>query len=159
MDLRWLLFDALVAFSFYWAANLLLWLPWSIDPTLGMVLMLSVAPFLWGLAVYLCLIRYTGEKLLRGAFYTSLILLGMAVVMDYLFFGLIRGAMEELYHPTTFYGYGFLIVLPYLGWFIFRKSIEHKKREAGHKDFIRVGTFGLLSFLLVVALAILNVDI
>lgn len=159
VDARWLLFVAIVAFSFYWTANVLLWLPWSINPTLGMVLMLSLAPFLWGLAVYLCMVRYTGEKLVRGAIYTSLVLLGMAVVMDYLFFGLIRGAMDELYHPTTLYGYGFLLALPFLGILFFKNLLQRKKREANHQDFIRVGSLGLISFLLVMAFAILNVDI
>ena len=123
-DSAWIIYNFLVAFSFYWAANLLLWIPWSIDPKLGIAMMLTIAPFLWGLGVYLCLARFPGEKMLTGEAYNASILIVVAVVMDYIFFGLIRDAMQELYHPTTFYGYGFLVALPFIEMLIFKRHFE-----------------------------------
>lgn len=101
---KWIIYNLIIAFSFYWTANLLLWFPWSISTYLGITLMLTIAPFLWGFGVYNCLIRYKGEKLFKGAIINSIILVFMAILLDYIFFGIIRGAMKELYHPTTFYG-------------------------------------------------------
>jgi len=62
-----------------------------------------------------------------GAMYNSLIFLVFAVLMDYVFFGLIRNAMEQLYHPTTFYGYGFVASLPFIVAFGFRRTLEKKR--------------------------------
>jgi len=157
-DFTWILYNLLVAFSLYWTANLLLWIPWSIDPNLGMVMMLTVAPFLWGWGVYLCLVRFPGEKVLKGATYNASILILVAVVMDYIFFGLIRGAMEELYHATTFYGYGFLIVLPFSEMLIFKRQFERQKVKTRKKDFIRMIYLGLMALFLVILLAIVNFD-
>ena len=152
----WIIYNFLVAFSFYWAANLLLWIPWSIDPKLGMAMMLTIAPFLWGLGVYLCLARFPGEKMLKGAAYNASILVVVAVVMDYIFFGLIRDAMQELYHPTTFYGYGFLVALPFIELLIFTKHFARHEKETQKKDFRVMGLLGLMALLLVILFAVCN---
>jgi len=155
----WILYNLLVGFSFYWAANLLLWYPWSIDQYLGITLMLTVAPFLWGLGVYNCLIRYPGKNLINGAIINSLTLLIIAAILDYIFFGLIRGAIKELYHPTTFYGYGFLISLPFIEIFIIRKLIIRKSRRVNANDFIKTGIFGAISLLLLIAIIKFDIKI
>ena len=78
--------------------------------------MLTVTPLLWAYVTYLVLKTYPKEELLKGPIITALIFLLLAIIiiiiiiiiiMDYIFFGHIRNVMEKLYHPTTFYGYGF----------------------------------------------------
>lgn len=101
---QWKLFTFLTAFSIYWTVNLILWFPWSVSIILGMTLMLTVAPFIWAYGVYQCLIKFKGDNPYKGATFTSDIYILVAVIADYIFFGIIRNAMKELYHPTTFYG-------------------------------------------------------
>ncbi len=60
-------------------------------------------PLLWGIGIYHCLIRYKGQNILTGVIINAIIILIIAIVADYIFFGLIRGAMDDLYQPTTFY--------------------------------------------------------
>lgn len=144
---KWLLYVLSLAFAVYWASNLLLWYPWSYSTTLGMTLMLTVSPLLWSYAVYLGLISYPGKKIMRSALYIALLFLLIAVVFDYLFFGLVRNALEELYHPTTFYGYAFVISLPFVLSVFLRRKIESAKRVARNKDFLRSLVIGSICFI------------
>ena len=41
---KWVLYTLTLGFATYWASNLLLWFPWSYSITLGIVLMLTIAP-------------------------------------------------------------------------------------------------------------------
>ena len=149
---KWLLCNLTVAFSIYWAGNLMLWFPWSINANLGIGLMLTLMPLLWGIGIYNCLIRYKGQKILTGVILNSIITLIIAVVADYLFFGLIRGAMDDLYQPTTFYGYGFLVAIPFLELLFFRKLILKKKRQIKTNDFILIGMLGVICLLTLIVI-------
>lgn len=156
---KWIIYNLIIAFSYYWAANLLLWFPWSISAYLGITLMLTIAPLLWGYGVYTCLIRYQGEKLITGAILNSIILVTIAIIQDYIFFGLIRGAIKELYDITTFYGYGFLFSLPYIEIFIFKKLINTKKRDIRTIDYIRNLTLGVSCLMILISIIILDIKI
>jgi hypothetical protein len=156
---KWLLFNITVVFAIYWVGNLLLWFPWSIDANLGIGLMLTIMPFLWGFGIYHCLIRYKGEKVLTGVIINSIIMLVIAVVSDYLFFGLIRGAMDDLYQPTTFYGYVFLTIMPFLELLFFKKLIIKKRCPLTAKSFISFGAIGLLSLLILIAIIKFDIKI
>jgi hypothetical protein len=149
---KWLLYNLTVAFSIYWAGNLILWFPWSINANLGIGLMLTMMPLLWGIGIYNCLIRYKGQKILTGVILNSIITLMIAVVADYLFFGLIRGAMDDLYQPTTFYGYGFLVAMPFFELLFFRKLIIKKKRQIKANDFILIGMLGAICLLTLIVI-------
>jgi len=149
---KWLLYNLTVAFSLYWAGNLLLWFPWSINANLGIGLMLTIMPLFWGIGIYYCLIRYKGEKILTGVIINSIIMLVSAVVSDYIFFGLIRGAMDDLYQPATFYGYGFLIIMPFLELLFFKKIIIKKRCPLTAINFISSGAIGLFSLLILIAI-------
>ena len=149
---NWLIYNLTVAFALYWAGNLLLWFPWSVNANLGIVLMMTIMPLLWGTGIYYCLIRYPGEKILTGAIINSIIMLVCAVVSDYIFFGLIRGAMDDLYQPATFYGYGFLIIMPFLELLFFRKIIIRKRCLLTANSFISFGAIGLFSLLILIAI-------
>lgn len=148
---KWLLYNLTVAFALYWAGNLFLWFPWSINANLGIGLMLTIMPLFWGIGIYHCLIRYKGEKILTGVIINSIVILVIAVVSDYIFFGLIRGAMDDLYQPATFYGYGFLIIMPFLEFVFFKKIIIKKRRPLTANDFISYGAIGLFSLLILIA--------
>ena len=139
---KWLLYNLTVAFTLYWAGNLFLWFPWSINANIGIGLMFTIMPLFWGIGIYHCLIRYKGEKVLTGVIINSIIILVSAVVSDYIFFGLIRGAMDDLYQPATFYGYGFLIIMPFLELLFFKKIIIKKRRPLTANDFISYGAIG-----------------
>jgi hypothetical protein len=156
---KWLLFNVTVAFTLYWTGNLLLWFPWSINANLGIALMLTIMPFLWGIGIYCCLNRYKGEKILTGAIINSIIMLVGAVVSDYIFFGLIRGAMDDLYQPATFYGYGFLIMMPFLELLFFKKLIIKKRCQLTANNFISFGAIGLLSLLILTAIIKFDIKI
>ena len=156
-NLKWLLLNLTVSFSFYWIGNLILWFPWSINPNLGITLMLTVAPLLWGIGIYYCLIRYPGDKLIKGAIINSLILLINAVIEDYIFFGLIRKATHDLYQPTTFYGYAFLMTIPFIEIIIFRNQIIKQKRQIKANDFSLFGILGAVC--LVILIVIIRLDI
>jgi len=156
-NLKWLLLNLTVSFSFYWIGNLILWFPWSINPNLGITLMLTVAPLLWGVGIYYCLIRYPGDKLIKGAIINSLILLINAVIEDYIFFGLIRKATHDLYQPTTFYGYAFLMTIPFIEIIIFRNQIIKQKRQIKANDFSLFGILGTVC--LVILIIIIRLDI
>ena len=145
---KWLLYNFAVAFTFYCAGNIILWFPWSINANLGIAMMLSVMPLFWALGIYLCLIRYNGKNLLIGCALTALIIVVGSVILDFLFFGLIREAWSDLYKPTTFYGYSFLAVLPFIEFFLFKKIILRKKRNILAKDFIPLGIMSLVSVII-----------
>jgi hypothetical protein len=155
---RWVFFTFLSCLSIYWTVNLILWFPWSISATLGMTLMLTVAPFIWAFGIFQCLKKFRGENLIYGAILTSLIYIFSAVVADFIFFGIIRNAMKDLYHPTTLYGYLFLIFLPFLLVLSIPKLLK-KKENIERQDFIRYGLMGILSILMIFLIIKLNITV
>ena len=124
-----------------------------------MTLMLTLGVFIWFYAVLVCLIRYQGDNKIKAATTNAVIFLLVAVIMDVIFFGLIRNAFDDLYHPTTFYAYAFLIILPFAEIFLFKKMLNKKKRKTGKKDLIYFGIFGALSLLLLTLIIKLNIKI
>ncbi|WP_319592521.1 hypothetical protein [uncultured Draconibacterium sp.] len=155
----WILYNIIVGFAVYWMSNLILWFPWSINPVLGMTLMLTVSPIIWLISTFSCIRTFPKKNILIGAVYNSLIFLVIAVVMDYVFFGLIRNAMEQLYHPTTFYGYGFVASIPFIAAFGLRKKIEERKGDVRQSDFVKAGTTGLVCFGSLTLIIILGIEI
>ena len=151
---RWLLYNIAICFATYWTGNIILWYPWKVNANLGITMMLTIMPLFWGCGIYLCLIRYNGKNILAGTALTSLSMLISAVVMDYIFFGLIRRALSDLYKPTTFYGYGFLALFPFVELLLFRKIILRKKRNVLVKDFFPIGIIGLASLVIQIIMVI-----
>jgi len=123
-----------------------------------MTLMLTVAPVIWAFGIIQCLKKYRGQNIIYGAILTSLIYISLAAVTDYIFFGLIRNAMKDLYHPTTLYGYLFLISLPFLLVLIFPKLLR-KKEDIERQDFMRYSIMGILSLLMIVLIIKLNITV
>ena len=156
---KWLTYCFLLVFAVYWVSNLFLWYPWSYSPTLGMILMLTVSPLAWAYTVYLSLITSPEENIYKGALSIAVIFLITAIVLDYVFFGIIRNALEELYHPTTIYGYGFLLVLPFLVSWILKRKILSKKREVSRKLQISALVVGLSCLLILVLIITLDLNI
>lgn len=143
---KWLLYNVVVCWAVYWLSNLILWFPWSINPWLGMSLMLTVSPVIWAYSSYLCLRSYPKTNSYKAAAINAIIFLILAIVMDYIFFGLIRNAMEQLYHPTTYYGYGFVICLPFIIALLFKGQLKYKKQLLNNISIIKAGITGLLAF-------------
>ena len=70
-NLLWLAVTSLMVFCLYWLSNVVLWVPWSHSPQLGIILMLTVNPVFWGIhevegrmahyhILWLCLVSCTG---------------------------------------------------------------------------------------------------
>ncbi len=156
---KWLLYNLTVAFCIYWAGNLILWFPWSINANLGITIMLTIMPLFWGIGIYNCLIRYNGQKILKGVIINSIILLIFGIVSDYLFFGLIRGAIVDLYQSATLFGYGFLVAMPFIELLFFRKSIIKNKRQINNNDFILIGMLGAICLLTLIVIIKNNIRI
>jgi len=154
-----MLYLFILGFAAYWASNLLLWFPWSYSTGLGITLMLTLAPILWAYVTFLALRTYPKTKPLNGALKIALIFLLLAVVMDYIFFGIIRNAMKQLYHPTTFYGYGFLICLPIVIALFFKRKIVRLKKEMTISDIIKAGMSGIASLVILTSIIILGIEI
>lgn len=147
---KWYFYVFLLSFAVYWGSSLFLWYPWILSEVLGMVLMLTVAPVMWAYCTYQCLRTYPKDRIYKSALVVSLIFLVVSVVFDYIFFGHIRDAMEELYHPTTFYAYAFVVSVPFLAILLFGKRIAHNKKPLVKKDSIQVLLIGLACFVGVV---------
>lgn len=158
MSKQWYAVTFVMAFATYWMVNLLLWYPWSISSNLGITLMLTASPVLWGYVIYKCLKKYRGRSLIRGALWVSFIFISVAVVGDYLFFGIIRNAMSALYEPTTFYGYAFLFSLPYLIAFIFQKKLKQTE-TIGRSDYLIFGMIALISILALLVIIRFNLTL
>lgn len=152
-NLKWTAYSIIVAFATYWFVNLLLWYPWSYNATLGMTLMFVAITPIWFYSIYNCLRRHNGERLIYIAIYTSLIFSLVAIILDYVFYGIIRDAMTDLYHPTTLYGYAFLIALPFIEIKLFKRKLNHKK-EIKNNEFIGFGLLGLISLLAITSIVI-----
>lgn len=157
-NIKWLLYNLTVSSSIYWTGNLILWFPWSINTYLGIALMFTLVPLLWGIGIYNCLIRYQGEKLITGVIINSVIILINAGIEDYIFFGLIRGAMKDLYQPITFFGYAYLVTIPYIELLLFRKLIIVKKREIVANDFIMIGAPGAVCLIILTVIIKFNIQ-
>lgn len=157
--LKWFLYTFLTGFAFYWTSNLLLWFPWSISASLGITLMLTLAPLLWVYAVYKCLLKFPGQQFFAAGFFIAIIFLFVAGLLDYLFFGLYRGAMEELYKPTTFYGYAFLLVLPFLEVLVVPKRLKRNRRPLILRNFLRMALLGLITLGLLLVIIYFDVRI
>ena len=156
---RWASYVVTLGFAVYWASNLFLWFPWSYSAMLGMTLMLTVSPILWGYVTFLCLRTFPGQSLMGAELSIAAIFGVMAVAMDYIFFGLIRDAMEQLYHPTTFYGYGFLVCLPFIVGLIFRGRIRQSGRAPTGVDFAVAGSSGILCFGMLALIIVFGLEI
>jgi len=156
---KWILYLTILGFATYWASNLMLWFPWSYSAALGITLMLTLGVALWAFVTFLALKTYPGTELLKGSLIIALMFLFISVVMDYIFFGLIRDAMEELYHATTFYGYGFLLTWPFVLALIFKKKILKEKRNTADADIIWAGVCGLICFGALTLIIVFKIEI
>ncbi len=156
---KWVLYIISLGFAAYWASNLLLWFPWSYSTELGITLMLTVAPILWAYIVFLGLKSCPKVNLFNGAAIIALILLLLAVILDYIFFALIRNAREQLYHPTTFYGYAFLIVLPFIIALIYKNKMRRLKKKTTSSIILKILICGMACLVLLTLIIILGIKI
>lgn len=141
---RWWAMVILLVTCMYWLSNVVLWLPWSYSPRLGIILMLTVNPVFWGTGIYYCLACQGGiEALMKKALVVSLIAIGISLISDFLFFAVFMGS-KDVWHITTFYGYGWLVVLAFGEAFLFRKRLEIEQYVATKKSLLTLSACLLL---------------
>jgi len=61
--------------------------------------------------------------------------------------------------PATFYGYGFLIIMPFLELLFFKKLIIKKRCPLTANSFISFGAIGLFSLLILITIIKFDVKI
>lgn len=120
---QWWMASTLMIMCLYWLSNVVLWVPWSQNPQLGIVLMLTVNPVFWAAGIYVCLVHENrAENLMKKAFVVALLAIGISLISDYLFFAVYLGS-KEVWHITTFYGYAWLAVLAFGEVLLLRKKL------------------------------------
>ena len=124
-----------------------------------MILMLTLVPVLWAYTTFQALITYPHNSLFKGALIIAAVFLGLAIILDYVFYGIIRGALQELYHPTTIYGYGFLAVLPFVLVWALRNTVTSKKRTVQLLDMIRALATGVICLLILILIIIFEIKL
>jgi len=154
---KWIFYNIIVCFAVYWLSNLVLWYPWSIDETLGQILMLTINPLLWGFASYNCIIRYPKPEIINGAVINSLLFVIEAIASDFIFFGAIRNALNKLMHVTTLYAWGFVMFVPFITYFIFKALIIQNKKQLTISDFWKPLFIGLISFTVIIIILVFNI--
>lgn len=150
-------YNLVVCFAAYWLSNVVLWYPWSINETLGQILMLTVNPFLWGYASYTCIIRYPRENFFHASLLVSLLFISEAIFSDLIFFGLIRNAMDEIMKATTIYGWYFVVILPPIIYLLLKKKIVKSRKPIVNSDFVKPAAIGVISFFIIIAILILDI--
>jgi hypothetical protein len=152
----WLFYNIIVCFAVYWLSNLVLWYPWSLNETLGQILMLTVNPLLWGFASYSCIIRYSKPIHIRAAAFNSIIFTLEAIASDLIFFVVIRNAKDKLMHITTLYAWVFVLTLPFIVYFLFRGKIILNQKRLTRRDFTKPLAIGCVSFVVITVVILLN---
>ncbi|WP_300703888.1 hypothetical protein [Bacteroides sp.] len=146
----WWTVTALMIVCLYWLSNVVLWVPWSHSPRLGIVMMLTVNPLFWGVGIYTCLACRNGdENLMKKALNISLVAVGISLISDYFFFAVCMKS-KDVWHVTTFYGYAWLVVLAFGEVFLFGKRLASKQYAVTKELLLSlVGCLLLLLFLLI----------
>lgn len=148
---RWAWLAVATAFALYWGSNVILWYPWSISETLGIAMMLTLSPVMWAAGIAWVLLRWPAD-LWVGAAVTAAVMLIVSIVSDLTFFGLVRGAVDELLRPTTYAGYGWVAALPFLVLAVARRRIARRKRPASIRDILLAVGLGLAALSTIVAI-------
>lgn len=134
----------------YWLSNVVLWLPWSYNPQLGILMMLTVNPIFWGIGIYFCLVCESNvESLVKKTLIVSAVAVGVSLISDYLFFAVYMKS-KDVWHITTFYGYAWLVVLAFGEAFLLRKRLKRRQFVASGKTLLLLAG-GLLLLLLFLA--------
>lgn len=146
-NLLWLAVTSLMVFCLYWLSNVVLWVPWSHSPQLGIILMLTVNPVFWGVGIYVCLACESGVgNLMKKALLLALIAVGISLLSDYLFFAVYMES-KDVWHITTFYGYAWLAVLAFGEALLLKKKLMAKQYPVTKKLFFVLGVFLLVLLL------------
>ncbi|MBS6240204.1 MAG: hypothetical protein KH897_17975 [Bacteroides sp.] len=119
----WWTVTILMIMCMYWLSNVVLWVPWSHNPQLGILLMLTVNPLFWAAGIYICLASENRtENLMKKALVVASLAVGISLISDYLFFAVYMGS-KDVWHITTFYGYAWLAVLTFGEVLLLKKKL------------------------------------
>ena len=120
----WWIFTVLTVMCLYWLSNIVLWVPWSHSPRLGMLLMLTVNPLFWGIGIYACLsCGSNAGNLMKKAFVCIIGCCGNIFYFRIFCFLSVCMESKDVWHITTFYGYAWLVILALGEAFFLRKSL------------------------------------
>jgi len=147
---RKVLFIALLGLAPYWFMNATVWIPWIFSRTLGLILMVTMVPILWGVATLFCLKHFAFDDWKRETWRVASIFLLASVVSDIFFFLIWRGLpTSELYHWTSLTSYGMVFVIPFVVWGIVKRStrLQELKMTTPHDELFTAG-FVALFFIL-----------
>ncbi len=119
--------------------------------------MLTINPLLWGFASYNCIIRYPKQSVISGVLLNSLIFVLEAIASDLIFFVAIRNAADKLMHVTTLYAWSFVMFLPLIIYFLFRKLIIRNKKQLVISGFWKPLYIGIISFAIITIIIVFNI--
>lgn len=140
----WWMASTLMIMCLYWLSNVVLWVPWSQNAQLGIVLMLTVNPVFWAAGIYVCLVHESRtENLMKKALGLALLGIGISLLSDYLFFAVFLGS-KDVWHITTFYGYAWLAVLTFGEVLLLRKKLVARQYAVTRKLLLTLATCLLL---------------
>lgn len=146
--MTWYIYAVSVTVALYWMSNAIIWIPWTYSPTAGMIVMLTVAPVLWFVGVRRILSKRAALTPWRKTIGSILVLLVVSIVSDLVFFGWIRHAMDQLLHPTTYAGYGILVLIPLVHHIYFR-DVYARNDPIPDREFAVVTGVAIVAFLTV----------
>jgi len=133
-----------VSVSAYWFANAVLWIPWKFNRWVGVILMILLVPFLWGLSSLYCFRKTQFEKIGKTKYIVAIVFLIIAVVSDFFFFAIWRNIPDQLYHPTTFAAYALIIIMPIIIGIILKRNNTKKYSEINNKNLIIIWVMGII---------------
>jgi predicted Na+-dependent transporter len=137
-----------VSNSAYWFANAVLWIPWKFNQWLGIILMILLVPFLWGISSLYCFRKTSFDNIKSAKFVVAIVFLIIAVVSDFFFFAIWRNIPEQLYHPTTFAAYALIIIMPIIVGTIINKRKTKKYTEINNKNLLIIWALGIMFLIL-----------
>lgn len=106
----WWIFTVLTVMCLYWLSNIVLWVPWSHSPRLGMLLMLTVNPLFWGIGIYACLSCGSNAESDEEGVVCIIGCCGNIFTFGFSVFAVCMES-KDVWHITTFYGYAWLVIL------------------------------------------------
>lgn len=145
------LFVLLVGLAPYWFMNATVWIPWVfLSRTLGIVIMVVLAPVLWGYGALYCYKHTPVTYWKREKWLVSILFFLSSAISDVFFFYIWRNlSFSELYHPSTLASYGLVLVIPFIMEKIAKNLYTKGKLKvySTHK-WLRIFVFVLVFFLI-----------
>jgi hypothetical protein len=123
--IRRLIWYILVGIALYWIGNVLAVFPWLLSKTFGIIVMF-LSTILWMYLSFYCLKHVPRKAWNRDTIFIAMIFLITAIIQDYVLYVVYRGIPDELYEPTTFLAYGFVLLIPFFVRYVLLRKYRLK---------------------------------